>query len=407
MIEKDFDGITKEDIDALITNGVSEGRSLEYKEQLPGESGDEKREFLADASSFANAGSGDLIYGIREHRDANGKATGTAEAAEGLRDINADAQERRLENLLRDGIDPRIPSVRVKHIDGFAAGPVIILRLPKSWASPHVVRFKNLSRFFSRTSAGKYQLDVREIRAAVLASETLGERISAFRSDRAGRILTGEAPLPLGQAPRFVLHLLPVRGFSEGNAVDLKAAKSAWDSDKSLKPMGRLGQWGPLRFNFSGLFQPGGTGASSQDQNYVQLFRNGAVEAECAWMTNGELLFGAQFEQELVRAAPLFLKLQYRLGLGPSVFVAVSALGVKGFMMSPTLNVSPLNWWPSTSPIDHDVLLAPEVLVEEEGYDIGRLLRPAFDTIWQASGWPGSPGYGESGNWVGFAKHLE
>ena len=58
------------------------------------------------------------------------------------------------------------------------------------------------------------------------------------------------------------------------------------------------------------------------------------------------------------------------------------------------------------NPIDQDVLLAPEVQVEEGGVDIERLLRPALDTIWQASGWPGSEGYDESGKWVGFTRFL-
>ena len=68
MIPKEFDTIGKEDIEALVANAVSEGRTIEYKEKLPGGTDDDRREFLADASSFANAGGGDLIYGIREKR---------------------------------------------------------------------------------------------------------------------------------------------------------------------------------------------------------------------------------------------------------------------------------------------------------------------------------------------------
>src|SRR5438132_13352642 len=108
MIEKEFGAITKEDIDALGTNGVSEGRTIEYKERLPGGSDEDTREFLADVSSFANAGGGDLIYGIREQRDKDGKTTGIPGAAVGLAGINADVQARRFENVIRDGLDPRI-----------------------------------------------------------------------------------------------------------------------------------------------------------------------------------------------------------------------------------------------------------------------------------------------------------
>src|SRR2546425_901377 len=95
MIPKEFDAIAKEDIEVLVANAVSEGRTIEYKEQLPGGTDEDKREFLADVSSFANAAGGDLIYGVREKRDAGGKPLGIPEAAEGLAGVNADAEKRR------------------------------------------------------------------------------------------------------------------------------------------------------------------------------------------------------------------------------------------------------------------------------------------------------------------------
>jgi hypothetical protein len=357
MIGKGFEAITKDDIDALVTNVVSEGRDIEYKEQLPGGTDDDAREFLADVSSFANAGGGDLIYGIREQRDKDGKPTGIPEAAEGLAGINADGQERRLENMLRDGIDPRIPGVRIKHFDGFCSGPVIILRIPKSWASPHMVKFKNLSRFFSRTSAGKYQLDVREIRSSFLTSENLGDKISAFRSDRVGKIFAGEVPLPHDPSPKIVLHLLPILAFSEPIALDLKVAQSACGN---LKPMGSPTQWGPAQFNFNGLLSSGSRSAP-KSESYVQIFRSGVIEAVCPIVANGKQLSGCMFEQELTREAPAYIKLQKQLGLGPPLFAAISLVFVKGFLILPTLNPAPFAW-SSASLIVQDVLLTPAVL---------------------------------------------
>ncbi|MHC5825146.1 MAG: AlbA family DNA-binding domain-containing protein, partial [Nostoc sp.] len=80
MINKQFDLINKNDIDALIYNGVAETRTLEYKEKLSGNSDDDKKEFLADISSFANASGGDIIYGIQEQRSSDNKTTGIPEA---------------------------------------------------------------------------------------------------------------------------------------------------------------------------------------------------------------------------------------------------------------------------------------------------------------------------------------
>ena len=52
MIPLPFDTISWDDIEALVTSGRPEDRSLEYKEELPGNSDDEKREFLADLSAL-------------------------------------------------------------------------------------------------------------------------------------------------------------------------------------------------------------------------------------------------------------------------------------------------------------------------------------------------------------------
>ena len=43
---------------------------------------------------------------------------------------------------------------------------IVLVRIPRSWVSPHMVTHKGTSRFFARNSAGKYQLDVSELRTA-------------------------------------------------------------------------------------------------------------------------------------------------------------------------------------------------------------------------------------------------
>lgn len=59
MIHKKFEEITYADIQQLIDNAVSESRTLDYKRDLPGDSDSEKREFLSDIASLANAAGGD------------------------------------------------------------------------------------------------------------------------------------------------------------------------------------------------------------------------------------------------------------------------------------------------------------------------------------------------------------
>lgn len=85
-------------------NQVPESKTIEYKESLTDNPDSDKKEFLADVSSFANAAGGYLIYGMREN-------SGIASELCGLESIDADAEIRRLDNIIRDGIKPRIPGV--------------------------------------------------------------------------------------------------------------------------------------------------------------------------------------------------------------------------------------------------------------------------------------------------------
>ncbi|MDA7511146.1 ATP-binding protein [Verrucomicrobia bacterium] len=64
MLSSDFDEVTEEDLNSLVRDKVGESRTIEFKSQLPSSNDKDKKEFLADVSSLANAVGGDLIYGI-------------------------------------------------------------------------------------------------------------------------------------------------------------------------------------------------------------------------------------------------------------------------------------------------------------------------------------------------------
>ena len=101
LIYKKFEEIGINDIHQLMMNSVQEGKTIEYKLMLPGGNDQERKEFLADVSSFANTMGGDLIYGIEEENGIPKKIVGVE-----LSDV--DAEIRRLDNMIRDGIEPRI-----------------------------------------------------------------------------------------------------------------------------------------------------------------------------------------------------------------------------------------------------------------------------------------------------------
>lgn len=397
MLEKHLDGVTAADIAALIDNQVPEGIGLDYKEKLPGNGDDERREFLADVSSFANARGGHLIFGVAEKRDASGKSTGLPDRIVALGDVTFDTEVARLENMIRDGIEPRIPGVQIRGFD-CDSGSVVVARIPQSYAAPHLVSFKKSSRFYARNSSGKHQMDVGEIRAAFATSESLPERIRDFRLDRVAKIHAEITPMPLDRGRGLlVLHVVPASAMRPGVRADLRMASSRpavpiWSSD------GHTG-----RHNFDGYVtfaaraQPSG-----RTHAYVQVFRNGSIEAVESWLLDGRdesdkgpILRDLVVEPELVKALDGYLGLLRQMQCQPPVFVMLSLLGVRGFRLH-------LNDWTDRrmmTAIDRDDLMLPELLVESYDEQSDVILRSAFDQIWQAAGLEQSYNYDDQGRW--------
>lgn len=393
MINKRFELIDKSDIDSLIVNQVPESRTIDYKEELPGNTDNDKKEFLADVSSFANASGGDLLYGIQEQRDSKGQPTGLPEIANGLDGINSDTEIRRLENIIRDGIAPRISNVQLAAIEGFSKGTLIVIRIPKSWTSPHMVTFKNHSRFYSRNSAGKYPLDVTEIRSAFALSESLPEKIRNFRDERIAKIVAGEAPVLLGSGLKMVLHLLPITSFTPGTQINLTSIRQ----HPRLVPMGVM-SW-DYRYNFDGFLNSSIPRSSSTSVAYLQVFRNGAIESVFVFSKRDseKLIPSIAYEEYLIKALQNYLIAEKEFEFNPPIFVMLSLIDVKGYEMGVGGGFD----FYRSSPIDRDALLLPEAIVEDYNSRASDILRPALDTVWQSAGRERSLNYDENGNWVG------
>jgi hypothetical protein len=187
MITKQLNDIQEADLLALISNAVAEGKTIEYKQSLPGNSDGEKKEFLADVSSFSNTSGGDLIYGVVESQGVPTTITGGAAT-------DIDLELRRLDSMIADGLEPRI-RYGTKVVDCENGTKVIVIRADRSWSGPHRVVFKGHDKFYGRNSAGKYGLDVAELRIAFTLSATLTERIRAFRTDRLIAITGSQTPV--------------------------------------------------------------------------------------------------------------------------------------------------------------------------------------------------------------------
>jgi len=201
---------TTAEIETLVSARQEERGHLEYKAHLPGTSDRDKVEFLADVSSFANTSGGVILFGVDEERDQNGNGTGIPSRAQGIANFNVDVEKLRLEGLLRDGIAPRIGGVEFTPVPGFPEGPVLAIQVPDSYHAPHMVTLGGRSRFYGRSDAGKYQLDVHQIRSAFTGSSTAADALRSFRLDRLARVKGGDTPVPLAFSSALVMHAVPL-----------------------------------------------------------------------------------------------------------------------------------------------------------------------------------------------------
>lgn len=405
MISKPLDQITLQDIEDLKINEVSEGLTLDYKLTLPGDNGDDKKEFLRDVTAFANTAGGDLIFGVREKRDEHNKNMGVPEAVEGVVLENLDEVVQRFDSLIRDGVMPRLAGCRFKFLSLDIQRYIVVLRVPKSWTAPHMITFRRSPAFYARTNAGKYPLDVSELRAAFLLSDTLGQRLARFRDERLAKITNDDTPVPLITGPRLTLHTIPVSGVQGLSPIDpqmfVKSRELLWVPEES----GLSG-----RYTFDGYLTYGSPWETSGEKKlyrgYMQAFRDGSLEYATAYIAASEkkkYLWSVAFEEFTLTALSRHFELLSALGLTPPVFAVLSLTGVLGYKLD--LPDSILRQ-PRAGQlaIDRDTLRVPEILVEDFEQDVGVLMRPAFDAVWQAAGFQGSPNYDGQGRWVGDKK---
>lgn len=390
MLPRNLARITEDDLSSLIENSVAEGKTIEYKQVLPGGNEEQRKEFLTDAASFANAGGGEIIYGVRAEEGIAKELVGVGD----VDDVDGDAEIARLENMLRDGIEPRISGCHAVGV-AVAGGHVIVLRIPQSWAGPHMVKFRGSQRFCSRNSNGKYPLDVFEIRDLFLSSGARADRVRDFRLERIARITAGEAPVPLPDGPRTALHIVPLSPPAGG--VDVRLAATG---RTRLRPMYCRGA--DSRYNLEGLLAYKTLDGQRMSDGYTQLYRNGVIEAvECRYLASDDRIWGTSYERMVIDECGAYMGLLMDLGVPAPAVVLLTILGARGLAVQTGSN-------DTSHVIDRDDLLLPAVTIEDLpeivsgqlSQDVAKVLRPCFDALWNSAGYSQCLDYDENGEWA-------
>jgi hypothetical protein len=394
---KRLDEITEADLERLIADRVEENRQLEYKRELPGSSDADKRELVRDLVSFANSAGGHIIFGVAA---SNGVPMKFAPIPED----RTDEATLRLENIIRTSVEPAIQGLKIRSVK-VASGRVLIVEIPRGLFGLHMI--KNRGAFVVRTSAGKADLDVSEIRAAFVGAEAAAQRLGEFRADRTGKILNGDLPWSLSGGPILTIHVLPLVSFSLGHICAVDKIPEA--AQKLLYPVGKSPLLRPT-FTFEGFANLISFGANVQPvEAYSQIFRNGAIENVNA----GYFRFGPDEAQQLYHLEILImdcgermLKIMNALDVPGPYYVVIALLNARGLRISSDVKDTVFGHR-DVRTINQDNLILPEVLVENTDIAIESAMRSSFDMIWNAGGWQRSFSYDESGrfkneNWRKF-----
>ncbi|HLM99178.1 MAG TPA: ATP-binding protein [Bryobacteraceae bacterium] len=386
MIPKPIDQITEADLSDLVSASVAERKTLDYKQQLPDTNDAGKRELLADVSSFANTAGGDLVFGMTE-------SAGVPTAIPGVQIGNTDQEILRFDNIIRDGLSPRIRHT-TRAVPLTNGGYVLIIRSERSWYGPHRVIFKGDSRFYGRTTNGKYELDVTDLRNAFLFASAVTEKISAFRAERVIALENGQPLAPLAEGPKLVIHCMALESFGARPQYDVLALDG-------IQPMyaTRLSGWG-ARINFEGrIFIASGEPSSA----YTQIYRNGVIEAVRVGVLNSPQSPGVipslAYEEAVVGYLPQCFQIMRQLGCSPPVLVGITLIGVRGLKLAVDVMVE-LSMGGAKA-IDRDVLMLPEIVVEDLSTPAAPLLKRTLDLVWNACGFPSSPYFDAAGKWMG------
>ena len=388
MIPVRIEDVDRAALHALIDNAVAEGRTIEYKQALPGKANSEVDPVVATVTSFANTDGGDLLLGVKASKSAPLELPG-------IEIENWDREKLRLEHMLLNRVKPRLPrgAVTIRAIETTNGRHVVVIRVTASWTGPHQV--SPTSKFYGRTSGGRYEFDVEELRRAFAMSETITDRIREFRRERIARIESRQTPVPLVKTGFMVVHVIPLSAVRATTGIDM-ADLNAFTNQ--MRPMETSGGWSN-RINLDGLVtctrRP-----PDLSYAYTQMFRTGAAEGVLTLHNDDEsrvALTSDTFEYETADFVTRYLTVAENLEIEPPFYAFLSFVGVQGCRLALHRGIP----WPGQEvELPDDVMRLPEVVIQDRNEQVFKVLKPAFDMVWNAFGWLGSRNYDKEGEWA-------
>jgi hypothetical protein len=283
----------------------------------------------------------------------------------------------------------------------------LVLRIPRSYNQPHriVRQGSGNHRFWARSSAGKYEPNVDELRVLFTRAPNVADRIRDFRFDRIAKIVGGDAPVPLMGTRPLIMHVASLSAFEGGQSFRLDISQAPQQLFTAFPPIGA--QVGDFRINVDGCLVLSNRDADGRTHRaYVQAFHNGIVEAVDSTFVMGEgtaqspyRLTSIRTDSTIVRASYSYLQsLQARDAPAPYLLL-VSLMGVRGIPYSLDVAAGRL-FEGEAGTLDRDQFHFSELVIDDvplDPYEYAKLLRPLLDQIANAAGRARTPSFDDDG----------
>jgi Putative DNA-binding domain len=399
-----FDRISIEDIRGLVDRKIQEDRTLDFKQTLDIDSDGGQLDLLGDVVAMANASGGTLLYGAVEgEAEDRGRIVGIAGMP-----LSADATALKINNLLRDNVDERLPTVLHRAIDVGDGSFLYIIRIPASPRAPHmIIRKSHRPRFYMRGTVSNDPMNAQQIKEVSMRGATAEQRALAFIDQRTEYVRkhaptprhTFEHPLDEAAAEQraastVLLHFVPL--YPPTNGVDL-ANRATVGLLAGLHPL-----WttypGRLRWSIEGLYNESSDSIASR---WVLFDRSGAVEFGIygllqpnAWAPRESVMPVFALEEAALRCREQINALIEAGVVSAPMVISLRLAEIRGSFLGGE-RVSGMGLDPR-KPIA-DVIIIPPIPVSEWAAEIDAAYHRLFDVMWQAWGIARSPSYDESG----------
>ena len=230
-------------------------------------------------------------------------------------------------------MDPRLIGVRLRWVPLASGTSVLVIRVAAGVTAPHRIVYRNSGKFFARNSAGKYEMDVHELRHAFTEAENVPRRFRQLHAEAIERAQGVDMPFAISPDPTAVASIMPLSLFREDREIPVTFKEA-------ILPHGG-GNYSYFDTIEGVLTHTPIDRETGTVRSIVVTHRTGRTDS--AWTIGGirevrlgvsvRYVYAPTFEQGLLDAA-ISTQARFReFGIEGPWIILVSAYGVKGFQM--------------------------------------------------------------------------